>query len=596
MKLGHDGVVPRHLQQLFDGESVAGMAEVQLLERFVSRRDEPAFAALVARHGPMVYGVCRRLLGDPHDVEDAFQATFLVLVRRAGTLRDRERLAPWLFGVARKVARRARDDRSRRHLREKTGGNDLGLVPAFDDHRVEQGRGLVEEIERLPRSLRDPLILCCCEGLSYDDAAERLRCSVAAVRGRLFRARERLRVRLARRGLAPVAGTLAAWSAPGATTAGSVPLTLLESTTQAALGLAQLTGQATIAGTVPAAAAWLAEGVTRTMIATQWKVAASAILALGVVSGASVMAGRPKVYGLVAQGPAPASAPLPTLPPESGPQLPAAKGSDTVPPPTAEQPAKTIAPSEAAPAKVPLADPGNPFDGIQNPPPATPASVPPSDAQRMQALESKLDRLLQALEGSQRGTLSSQPSSYAAPPPESRPEPEPARVVPDDRPAQPVPPQTTRSRPRNWRPSDDLQPLPPPGNARSRPAPAPAPAPTPAPAPQLVKSPFELDEAENVNPLPVARTPRSGGTPQTIPGRIDALEERLGQFENRIATIERMLGIKPAVRSRVSEDPSEPGDTLELAPINSDTIPGSRVYPAPTPPGEPVLAPGSNNS
>src|SRR5271168_992008 len=121
MKMGRGGAVHRDLGRLFEGQSVAGLGEVQLLERFVERRDEPAFAALVARHGPMVLGVCRRLLADPLDVEDAFQATFLVLVRRAESLRNRDRLAPWLFGVARKVATRVRLDLARRRACESSG-------------------------------------------------------------------------------------------------------------------------------------------------------------------------------------------------------------------------------------------------------------------------------------------------------------------------------------------------------------------------------------------------------------------------------------------------------------------------------------------
>src|SRR5262249_25458296 len=155
--------------QLFEGKSVAGLGEVQLLERFVERRDEPAFAALVARHGPMVLGVCRRLLADPLDVEDAFQATFLVMVRRRGSLGDRDRLGPWLFGVARKVATRARLDLARRRARECPGAGELASNPGLDEHRSELGRALVEEIDRLPGSLRDPVLLCCVDDLTYDE-------------------------------------------------------------------------------------------------------------------------------------------------------------------------------------------------------------------------------------------------------------------------------------------------------------------------------------------------------------------------------------------------------------------------------------------
>ena len=118
--------------RLFEGDSVAGLGDGDLLARFVSRRDEAAFEALVARLGPMVLGVCRRMLADPHDVEDAFQATFLVLVRRGGSIRDRDVVATWLYEVAVRVARRARLDASRRSEREKRGA-DAGSLPSAGD-------------------------------------------------------------------------------------------------------------------------------------------------------------------------------------------------------------------------------------------------------------------------------------------------------------------------------------------------------------------------------------------------------------------------------------------------------------------------------
>ena len=114
------GSVLGGIQRLFGRGTVSGLSEGQLLARFVGDRDEVAFEAIVSRHGPMVLGICRRLLDDPHDVEDAFQATFLVLVRRAGSLRDRDLLANWLYGVALRVATRCRRDRSRRRVREQS--------------------------------------------------------------------------------------------------------------------------------------------------------------------------------------------------------------------------------------------------------------------------------------------------------------------------------------------------------------------------------------------------------------------------------------------------------------------------------------------
>jgi DNA-directed RNA polymerase specialized sigma24 family protein len=112
------GHLLRHFAVLFEGGSLTGLGEGQLLERFLAERDEVAFAELIARHGPMVLDVCRRWLDDPSDVEDAFQATFLILVRKAGSLRNRTALASWLYGVSLRVARRARSHAGRRRSRE----------------------------------------------------------------------------------------------------------------------------------------------------------------------------------------------------------------------------------------------------------------------------------------------------------------------------------------------------------------------------------------------------------------------------------------------------------------------------------------------
>jgi RNA polymerase sigma factor (sigma-70 family) len=274
MKIGRGLAVQRQIGQLFDGQSVAGLGEVQLLERFVDRHDEPAFAALVARHGPMVLGVCRRLLADPLDVEDAFQATFLVLVRRAGSLRDRDRLAPWLFGVARRVAARARADLARRRDREGPGVDEIADREVNNPAR-ELGRALVEEIDRLPSSLREPILLCCVEDLSYDEAADRLGSTAPAIRGRLARARIRLRDRLTRRGFAPTIAALGALLTAEASSA-AVPSRLLLTTIQVAK-----------AGAVPAGVGTLAEGVIRTMILTKSKILAAAVVACG-VAGSSM--------------------------------------------------------------------------------------------------------------------------------------------------------------------------------------------------------------------------------------------------------------------------------------------------------------------
>ena len=142
------------IQRLFTRGTVSGLSEGQLLARFVGDRDELAFEAIVSRHGPMVLGVCRRLLDDPHDVEDGFQATFLVLVRKAGSLSDRELLAKWLYGVALRVATRLRRDRTRRRVRERTDVRDEVAAPADDGTRDQLRLVLDQEVARLPARFR----------------------------------------------------------------------------------------------------------------------------------------------------------------------------------------------------------------------------------------------------------------------------------------------------------------------------------------------------------------------------------------------------------------------------------------------------------
>src|SRR3954451_8893170 len=162
----HFGAVLGRIERLFASGTVAGLSEGQLIERFATRRDEAAFEALLARHGPMVLGICRRVLRDPDDVEDAFQATFLVLVRKAGTLRDRDLVGNWLFGVASRVALRARAIAARRRAVEGNGSTVETLAggesEAQDDrdHDREMRAWVLEEVRRLPEKYRAPVVLC----------------------------------------------------------------------------------------------------------------------------------------------------------------------------------------------------------------------------------------------------------------------------------------------------------------------------------------------------------------------------------------------------------------------------------------------------
>ncbi len=231
MASGQFAAVLRQIDRLFTSGSVTGMSEGQLLERFVARRDGAAFEAMVARHGPMVLGVCRRVLRDPHDVEDAFQATFLVLVRKAGSLRRRDLLGNWLYGVAYRVALRARASSSRRRAIEAQVGRS-----EVESSNGESRPWLHEEIARLPEKYRIPIVLCYLEGRTHEEAAEHLRWPVGTVKGRLARARDLLRVRLTRRGLSLPAVALIAELTRD--TSAAVPLPLIHATTKAAILLA----------------------------------------------------------------------------------------------------------------------------------------------------------------------------------------------------------------------------------------------------------------------------------------------------------------------------------------------------------------------
>ncbi|HWE40278.1 MAG TPA: RNA polymerase sigma factor [Isosphaeraceae bacterium] len=274
------GAVLGQLRRLLNQGTVAGLSEGQLLERFLARGDEAAFAAIVARHGPMVLAVCRRALIDEADAEDAFQATFLVLVRRARSIRNRESLASWLHGVAQRVAARARLDAARRRRHERAKGVEsptaTGPEPTPDDF----GPILHEELARLPEKYRAPLVLCYLEGHTHDQAADVLGWPLGTVRGRLARGRDQLRGRLARRGVGITGAVLVATLSSEATA--SVPDLLIESTTRAAALAAA--GRLAVAGAVSAGAVRLWENALRSMLMSKLKgLAAVALVVAGLV-------------------------------------------------------------------------------------------------------------------------------------------------------------------------------------------------------------------------------------------------------------------------------------------------------------------------
>ncbi len=243
-----------------------------LLRRVASRDEGVAFAELVRRHGPMVLGVCRRVLRHEQDAEDAFQAAFLVLARRAGAVHD-PAVANWLFGVARHVAQRLRDKDIRRRRHEAAASLREEPDP-LDPHRDEALAALDEELQRLPDRYRSPLVACYLQGRTQEDAARDMGWSLSTLRRRLDRGRELLRARLSGRGVTMSAG---AWAGVGALA--TISPTLAEATKQAAIAFTN-----GVRGTPPTI---LAEGLLMTMMRAKFiKIVAVASIALGGVVAA----------------------------------------------------------------------------------------------------------------------------------------------------------------------------------------------------------------------------------------------------------------------------------------------------------------------
>jgi RNA polymerase sigma factor (sigma-70 family) len=265
------GTTLRHLRDLFSGGTAVGLTDGQLLTRYAADRDGPAFAALVARHGPMVAATCRALLRNEHDVEDAFQATFLVLARKAGSLRVGDALGGWLHRVAYRAAVEASVQAKKRRRREaeaSTMANAHAACPGLDP---EIAAIVHEEVDRLPEGLRLPVVLCDLEGLTYEQAASRLYWTEPTLRHRLVKARDRLRDRLSRRG---VTGAALGFVIAASEATASVPSAWAESAVAAATG-----------GAGSMASAVLTRIILRNMLVTKLKLAVTAgLVAVGIAS------------------------------------------------------------------------------------------------------------------------------------------------------------------------------------------------------------------------------------------------------------------------------------------------------------------------
>jgi RNA polymerase sigma factor (sigma-70 family) len=251
------GIVLRHLRELVSVDGASNLPDPDLLARFTRSHDEGAFTALVKRHGPLVLGVCRRVLGNPHDADDAFQATFLILARKAGSIARTTALPCWLYQVAYRVALKAKGQAATRKKCEQRAGERQADDPLAEITGRELLGVLDEELQTLPEHHRGPLVLCYLEGHTCEEAARRLGCSPRTLKRWLEQARRCLGRRLARRGL----GLSAALLAAGASRA-AVPSRLAAETAAGALRLGAAPG-ATASPPVSSAAVALAEGALR---------------------------------------------------------------------------------------------------------------------------------------------------------------------------------------------------------------------------------------------------------------------------------------------------------------------------------------------
>jgi RNA polymerase sigma factor (sigma-70 family) len=292
MEASELGPIARHLQAVLRQDQAA-LTDGQLLERFIAARDEASFEALLTRHGPMVLGVCRRLLGRGPDAEDAFQATFLVLARKAASVSPRDAVGSWLYGVARTTAIRARAEIARRCKRERQveAMPEPEAVP--EDPRDDLVPLLDEELARLPEKYRLAVILCDLEGRPRREVARQMQVPEGTLSSRLTTARRLLAGRLARRG-----GSLAVLLSPEA-----VPVSLLRCTARAALAVAA--GQAGAAGLVSERVVALMEGVLKAMLLTRLKTATAVLVLVCLLGG--LAAGLARSQGGEQERPQPAA-------------------------------------------------------------------------------------------------------------------------------------------------------------------------------------------------------------------------------------------------------------------------------------------------
>lgn len=279
------------LQELCDLPEVrmlASLTDAELLERFAARREDAAFAVLVHRHGPLVLGVCRRVLRNAQDAEDAFQAAFLILARKARSVRKQQSLASWLYKVAYRIALRARSVQKQRQAREARVLERRAARGSVPEPPGELGQLLDEEVHRLPEKYRIPVLLCYLQGRTNEEAARQLGCPTGTLKVRLLRARQLLRRRLVRRGVALSLSVLLASCLRQA--AAAIPEELQASTARA--GALSAGGTAAGATGISTQAARLADAALRHMVLARLKVAFVVLLTVLLVAGADGLTQR----------------------------------------------------------------------------------------------------------------------------------------------------------------------------------------------------------------------------------------------------------------------------------------------------------------
>ena len=272
-------------------QAAGSASDASLLRAFLTSRDEKAFATLVQRHGPMVLGVCQRILRNPHDADDAFQAVFLVLVRRAASIRPGSMLASWLYGVARRTALQARRCNARRRDLERAAVSQAEWEMSNDADIAEV---LDREIDRLPEKLREAILLCDVQGRTRSEVAKALDLAEGTVASRVSRGRGLLCKRLVRQGITISVASLAVALAQQAMA--EIPGSLVRSTVEVAFGKALASAQILA----------LAEGVIRTMLVGKLRSAVGIVLVLGLTLGG---------LGLQAGAGGPSTPPDPAVPP-----------------------------------------------------------------------------------------------------------------------------------------------------------------------------------------------------------------------------------------------------------------------------------------